>query len=138
MDIFFQDPTEIPLPPMEVRILDLRAELWEDGRRVQVYLEITPFQKRPHGEVSITNALGDELAFISIVEALTRKLEFTMHLRGAQLTGPFTLNARLYYYPEEETAEEETNTQLPAPVEVDQRSIQISQDGAAENEGKPE
>jgi hypothetical protein len=138
MDIFFQDPTEIPLPPMEVRILELHAEMWEDGRRVQVFLEITPFQKRPHGEVSITNATGDELAFISIVEALTRKLEFTMHLRGAHLIGPFTLNARLYYYPEDETSDEEGTPQLPAPIEVDQRSIQIAQDSTAGNPGNPE
>ena len=42
MDIFFQDPTDIPLPPEEVRIRELTAEPWPDGRRVRVYVELTP------------------------------------------------------------------------------------------------
>jgi len=96
MDIFFQDPNEIPLPPAEVRILELRAEPWPDKQRVRVYLELTPFQKRPYIEVILHDANGEEIASSSIVEPLSWKLEFTMHLRG-ELNNPYTLNARLYY-----------------------------------------
>ena len=84
MDIFFQDPSEIPLPPDEVRIRKLSASPWPDGRRVKVVLEVDPFQKRPNADVFIRNALGDQVAEVSLIEPMTRKLEFTMHLRRAQ------------------------------------------------------
>jgi hypothetical protein len=46
--------------------------------------------------VILQNANGDEIASSSIVEPLSWKLEFTMHLHG-EITNPYTLNARLYY-----------------------------------------
>ncbi len=110
MDIFLSDPNEIPLPPREVRIVELKALPWKDNRRVQIVLEITPFQKRPNCEISITNANGEELAFISIIEPLLRKMEFTMHLRGAELTGPFSVAASLFYYEDEEGAMSDENS----------------------------
>lgn len=100
MDIFFNDPTDIPLPPDEVRIRHFEVNPWPDGRRVRVYLEVTPFQKRPNGEIIITNAGGDELANISIIETMDPKMEFTLHLRGAELRGPFTVSAHIFYYEE--------------------------------------
>jgi hypothetical protein len=97
MDIFFQDPNAIPLPPEQVRILELRAEPWPDGRRVKVTLVATPFLKRPDGEISIADPLGEEAAFVSIVEALTPQMEFTMHLRGEAPKGKYTVSASLFY-----------------------------------------
>ena len=97
MDIFFQDPTAIPLPPDEVRIRELRAEIWPDNRRVRVFLEVTPFQKRPNGEVIITNPRGDEVASVSIIESIVPRIEFTMHLRGELPAGVYRLSATLYY-----------------------------------------
>lgn len=109
MDIFFQDPTEIPLPPAEVRILRFEAEPWSDGRRVHIYLEISPFQKRPNGGVTITNRDGDELASISIIETMDRKMEFTLHLRGAEIAGPFTVSAYISYPEEQPDSTRETD-----------------------------
>ncbi|MCI0519260.1 MAG: hypothetical protein L0Z70_03285 [Chloroflexi bacterium] len=97
MDIFFQDPTAIPLPPQEVRITALRAEPWPDGRRVKVSLTLTPFLQRPDGEISIVNPSGQEAAFVSIVEALTPQMDFTMHLRGEILPGRYTVSALVFY-----------------------------------------
>jgi hypothetical protein len=97
MDIFFTDPSAVPLPPAEVRIVELQAQPWPDGRRVHVYLELTPFQKRPDGEISITNQRGEELANASIIETLIHKMDFTLHLRGAELLGPFTVTAQIFY-----------------------------------------
>lgn len=97
MDIFFQDPTEIPLPPNEVRIRQLRAEPWPDNRRVRIYLEITPFQKRPNGEVRILDVSGEEVASVTIVEAIDRKMEFIVHLRGVPGEGEYTVLATVYY-----------------------------------------
>lgn len=81
MDIFFSDPTAIPLPPDEVRVKELRAEPWPDKRRVRVYLEITPFQQRPNGNITITDAAGEEVASVSFIETIDPKMEFTIHLR---------------------------------------------------------
>ena len=74
MDIFFQDPSDIPLPPVEVRIRSLRAEPWSDQRRVHIYLELDPFQKRPNIEVVINDPEGREEARVDIVETMVRKV----------------------------------------------------------------
>ena len=106
MDIFFSDPSDIPLPPAEVRIRQIEVHPWSDGRRVRVYLEVTPFQKRPNGEINITNANGDELASISIIETMDPKMEFVLHLRGAELLGPFLASATIFYVDESSASAE--------------------------------
>jgi hypothetical protein len=121
MDIFFQDPTAIPLPPQEVRIKSLSAELWPDNRRVSVILEVTPFQKRPSGEVNISNPLGVEVASVSIIESIVPRMEFTMHLRGENPAGEYRLSATLYYLSEAES-QEHPNEERQRMV-VDERSV---------------
>jgi hypothetical protein len=96
MDFFFPEDNLTRAVPEETRITSLSAEAWTDGRRVRVNLEITPFQKRPYIEVTLNDAEGNEAASASIVEPLSWKIEFTMHIRG-DLNNPYTLNARLYY-----------------------------------------
>lgn len=104
-------PPEDGLPPQEVRILDLRAEPWaEDGRRVRVYLDVTPFLERPNMEMNIIDAEGLSIASISIIEGIDDHLTFTMHIRGPELHNPYTLAASVYY---------------PELGEVDQKSIQF-------------
>lgn len=96
MDFFLPEDNLTRAVPEETRITSFTAEPYPDGRRLRVNLEITPFQKRPYIEVTLTNAKGEEIASTSIVEPLSWKLEFTMHIRG-ELQNPYTLNARLYY-----------------------------------------
>jgi hypothetical protein len=96
MDIFFQDPSEVPLPPDEVRLRALRAEPYPDGRRVHVFVETDPFQQKPSLEVTVTNAAGQAVAQASVVETPLRKLEFTLHLRPPN-PGLHTLTAVLFY-----------------------------------------
>src|SRR4030042_6775942 len=62
MDIFFQDPNEVRLPPEEVRLSEMHVTPLADGNRVKVYLELTPFIKRPNIEVIITSVSGKEAA----------------------------------------------------------------------------
>ena len=102
-------PPEDGLPPQQVRILELRAEPWsEDGRRVRIHLEVTPFLERPNIEVEIANVKGDAVSSISIIETIDARMAFTMHLRGNPLDGKFTLSASLSY---------------PEIGEVDQKSV---------------
>jgi len=99
VDIFFQDPSEVPLPPEEMRIRELRAQVWPDGTRVRVYLEVDPFQRHPSADLVISDPAGLEVTDASIVESMTRKMEITMHLRHAQPGGMYTLRAILFYLP---------------------------------------
>jgi len=82
MDAFFLDPNVERLPPEETRILDLRAELYPDSRRVRVSLELTPFQKRPYLELALIDPSGNSCASASIIEPMGWKLELTMHNRA--------------------------------------------------------
>jgi hypothetical protein len=104
MDFFFPEDNLTRATPEETHITSLTAEAWPDGRRLRVNLEVTPFQKRPYIEVSLKDSEGDEVASTSIVEPLSWKLEFTMHIRG-ELRNPYTLDARLYY-PDDGPADE--------------------------------
>jgi hypothetical protein len=128
MDIFFQDPTDIPLPPDEIRIRELHAEPYPDGRRVRIILEITPFQQRPNCEIIVTNEDGEAAASLSIIESIDAKMDFTVHLKGKKPSGKFTVSADIYYYEGEETVASEASKienethQLPSKINlVDQR-----------------
>ncbi len=84
------------MTPEETRITSLTAEPYPDGYRLRVNIEMTPFQKRPHLEVTLKDAEGEEVTSSSIVEPMSWKIEFTMHIRG-ELKNPYTLEARLFY-----------------------------------------
>jgi hypothetical protein len=96
MDFFFPEDHLARAVPEETKILSLSADTYPDGRRLHVNIELTPFQKRPYIEVTLQDKDANEIASTSIVEPLSWKLEFTMHLRG-ELNNPYTLNAKLYY-----------------------------------------
>jgi hypothetical protein len=104
LEFFFPElnPAEngvVPQPPEAMRILELKAEpVVDDGpARVRVYIEVSAFQKRPYLEVTLNDAQGGEVASASIIEPMQRKNVFTMHIRGAQQSGSFSLAARLFY-----------------------------------------
>ena len=121
MDIFFADPNEVPLPPDEVRIRELKAEPWPDGRKVHIYLETDPFQRKPNADVVILNAKGEEVADASVIEPMNRKMEFTLHLREPEPGGSYQVKAVLFYTePIPEPKEGETEPpELPEPQIVD-------------------
>ena len=96
MDFFFPEDNLNRMTPEETRITALSAVPYPDGYRLRVDIEMTPFQKRPYLEVNLTNADGEEVASASIVEPMTWKIEFTMHIRG-ELKNPYMLAARLFY-----------------------------------------
>jgi hypothetical protein len=94
----------------------------DDGPlRVRVYVEVTPFQKRPFIEVVLTGEQGQEIATASVIEPLQRKNVFTMHIRGPQQRGTFHLHARMYY---------PSNTENP----TDQENLTILEADQAETE----
>ena len=96
MEFFFPEDGLERATPEETRITSLTVEPYPDGDRLRVHIEMTPFQKRPHLELSLTNSDGDVEASTSIVEPMTWKLEITLH-RFGELRNPYTLDAKLYY-----------------------------------------
>lgn len=125
MDIFFQDPEEIPLPPAEVRIRELKAEPWSGGKLIHINLEVDPSQKAPNADLFITNEAGEVLASASIIESMSRKMELTMHLPSGIVGKELNLEARLYFA---EIIEETEFNQETKPVKrqiVDQTTIQF-------------
>jgi hypothetical protein len=96
MELFFPEDHLDRMTPEETQISDLRVDAYPDGRRLRVNIEITPFQKRPYLEFNLRDSEGQEVSSVSMVEPLTWKLEFTMHVRS-ELHNPYTLEARLYY-----------------------------------------
>jgi hypothetical protein len=99
MDIFFSDPSKIPLPPEEIRIKQLRAKSWYEGERIHVYLEVDPFQQRPNADISIRSSDNDfdVLAQTSIIGSMTRIMEVNLHLRAKPHPGQYILSAVIYY-----------------------------------------
>jgi hypothetical protein len=85
------------LPPEEVRFTELRVEPWPDGRRVRVHLTLTPFQQNPNLDVILSDASGEEAGRVDIIETAEYRIVFTMHIRSAQASGPFSLKANISY-----------------------------------------
>ena len=106
MDFFFPEDNLNRMTPEETRITSLSAEPYPDGYRLHVNIEMTPFQKRPHLEVTLNDCDGVEVASTTIVEPMGWKIEFTMHIRG-ELKNPYTLEATLFY-PDGPTTEPKT------------------------------
>ncbi len=104
LELFFPElnPAEagnIPVPPDEMRFQEVKVEpVLDNGPvRMRVYVETTAFQQRPYMEVTLFNSIGEEIASASVIEPMQRKNVFTMHLRGGQQSGKFSLQARLFY-----------------------------------------
>lgn len=97
MDIFFSDPEDMPVPPDKVEIRTLTASPYEDGRRVAVDFEITPFQQRPNIEITVTNQEDSQVSTFSVVEAIENQMSFTLHLREANPGGRYHLHMQVFY-----------------------------------------
>ena len=106
MDINFHNPSDIPLPPEEVRIRELRAEPFPDQRRVRIILEITPFQQKPNLEIKVLTESGREAASLSIIEAIDYKMEFTVHLKNDSPSGEYIASLDIYYFEQEQSTQD--------------------------------
>ena len=98
MEFFINDPNIDRRPPAETRLLNLRAEMGPDGKRMRINLELTPFQQKPDIELSLADSEGIEVASASIIEPVSWKLELTLHIRKTVvLERKYHLSARLSY-----------------------------------------
>jgi hypothetical protein len=123
MDMFLNDMNEVRFPPEEVRLRELQATPKLDGSRVKIFLELTPFMKRPNVEVTITASSGKEVAHISILETMLRKLEFTMHLRETKPGNEYIIDCIVYYQRLPEPSDDPMDVPLPDPMIVDHQKV---------------
>jgi hypothetical protein len=128
MDIFFHDPEDMPVPPDEVKIREFKAEAYPDGKRVKVYLEVTPFLQKPSGEVYILNSQNQAVANVSIIETVTSKMEMTMHIRESTPNPPYKIKAEIFYdaeLPEATLDGPAEDYELPERTKVDELEIPL-------------
>ena len=125
MDIYLSDPSEIPLPPSEVRIRDLQVKTGSDRDRLHVYLEVDPFQRKPNLDITIYDLEGFEIAGTSIIESMVRKMEFTMLFRKKLGRGKFRLVSALFYVKIDQPDEGEGNIDRQV---IDTREVFFSLD----------
>ena len=118
MDIIFTDPSDVPLPPDEIRIRKFTAEPYSDGRRVRIVIEVTPFQERPSGEVTIQDQDGKQVASASIIEAIEPAMEITLHMRSVEPRGDYTASIYFYYMDKVDDEVEDTGPPIRPQVKV--------------------
>ncbi len=107
MDINFYESADVPQPRDKVKIERFEAKPYPDGWRVRIILEVTPFQERPSLEIRVRTdgkdgetgeASARRVAELSVIETMTRHMEFTVHIRGVTSpVGPYIAEADLYY-----------------------------------------
>ncbi len=98
MDInFFDDPFEGPKSREDVKINRLGLYMHEDGRRVAVGFDVTPFLERPSLQVTFTNERGEEAGSLHVIETLQTNFSLTVHLRDKEPTDTYEVTAVVYY-----------------------------------------
>ena len=94
---FYDDLDGGPRSRDEVRFNDLGLYVYEDGRRVALGFNLTPFLERPSILVRVTNGEGDEAASLSVIEAMEPNFNLTIHLRDSDTVDPYKVEAIVYY-----------------------------------------
>lgn len=98
---FFDDPERRGNAREDVRLKQLGLFVHEDGRRIGIGFNLTPFAERPSIEVTAYNAAGESAGSMTIIEALTPNFNLTMHLRRESATGEYEIEAVVFYKEED-------------------------------------
>jgi hypothetical protein len=98
---FFDDGFQQGNERKDVRLKNLGVFVYEDGRRIAVGFELTPFRERPSLEVTATNARGEQAGSMMVVEALSPNFSLTLHLRDREPAAEYELETLVFYQNEE-------------------------------------
>jgi hypothetical protein len=96
----------LPRPRADVRFTQVALRPYPDGRRMKLSFGLTPFAERPNVDITVTNLDGQEVASLSLIEAMDTSFDFTVHLRGPEPRGPHTLRLTLFYRASDDPAAE--------------------------------
>lgn len=94
---FYDDPERRGNARKDVRLKQLGLYVYEDGRRVAIGFNLTPFAERPSIEVTATNSAGRIAGSMTVIEALSPNFNLTLHLRDHEPTGIYEIEAVVYY-----------------------------------------
>lgn len=96
------DDVPEPQPRESVRLTQATLTPYADGRRVKMLLTLTPFLEKPSLDVRVTNAAGQEVTTLSLIETMETDFEFTLHLRGPEPHGQHTASFEVFYLTSED------------------------------------
>jgi hypothetical protein len=118
MDFFLPDQDIELLQPVDVRLLDLLAEPYPDGKRLRVVINLTPFQQKPYLELTLTDSTGEIVASASIVEPVAWTLEVTLHLLASATNtgGIYKLTVVLSFSDQGEIDRRAVIVEIPSPT----------------------
>jgi hypothetical protein len=119
MNIFLHDPNEIRVPPEDVRLTKVQITPHADGKRIKIYIELTPFMNRPNIAITITAPSGEQVAHSDILETMLSKLELTMHLRQTKSRDEYNAEISVYYQKLPQPSVSPEEVPLPEPMTVD-------------------
>jgi hypothetical protein len=97
---FFQiDPNVERMLPADTRLLNVRAELYSNGKRLKVGLDLTPFQQKPYLDLVLTDSSGEIITTTSIIEPVNWNLELNLHIRKSSTSdnGVYKLTVVISY-----------------------------------------
>jgi hypothetical protein len=103
--------------PQKTGLLEIRPEVREEGKKIRIFVSVTPFLQQPNLTVRIVNQDNNECSRVTLVNLLSPKVVFTMHLRVEPLPGAYTIIAQLHYDEIGITDTRETRFSLP-PEEI--------------------
>ena len=109
---FFDSGFELRKERADVRLRNLGVYVYEEGRRVAVGFELTPFRERPSLEVTATNDRGEQAGSMLVIEALSPNFSLTLHLRDREPTDLYRLEAAVYYTDEEDEGRQAVDRKL--------------------------
>ncbi len=97
-----------PAPELkDIDILEFRAELYPDRRRVKVDFQLSAFQTNPNANLTLVNQEGNRIASVNIVNIFTESNEITLHIPAHQdQPGKYQVEMELFYL-QEETQDED-------------------------------
>ena len=114
-DELFQSDQMLP-EGQEAKIVELRAEPYEDNRRVLVNFRLSPFSTPPSVTIEVLDSDGVENARLDLVNILHLESEITVHLPAdSKFPGDYTVNLKLFRLEDEEDGED-----LEAPPRINQ------------------
>ncbi len=113
---FITDPELAPKARDDIRILQVAVTPYQDGRRMKIEIDITPFAPadRPSLEVMARNSAGASVSSLTVIETTQPRLALTLHLRDPEPAGEYTFQTDLYFDPDHVQHSVVTSLALPA------------------------
>jgi len=125
-DIFFQ-PNQFTPEDAEIEILDLRAELYPDRRRLNVKFRLSGFRKSMGTSITLNDQAGEEIASANIVNIFIPQNEITLHIPESRAKpGKYTLVLSLFTLQEIESEQEPGKVGDIRTDPLNQKSITIT------------